>query len=166
MRVRINALAEEFAGEAAKTRPLLERLPDHRFDWRPHMKSYTAGGLAGHLVDCLAWTHWIFSADEFDFDPRTYQACRATTTAELLTDFDAVATKSAKALAAASDASLEEPWRMKIKGRVRFEKTKGEVLRDFTLSHVIHHRGQFSVYLRILDVPVPGVYGPSADDRG
>ena len=160
----IDAIASEFEHEAQTTRRHLERLPDGKLDWRPHEKSFTARGLSSHIVECIGWTASIFGSDELDFDPATYKPYLASSVSDLLKAFDEKVADGTRALAAASDKDLVLPWRLKMKGRVRFEKPKVAVFRDFTLSHVIHHRGQLSVYLRLLDVPVPGSYGPTADE--
>ncbi len=160
----INSLIKEFEREAHTTRKHLERLPDDKLTWRPHQKSFAAGMLASHIVDCIRWTDSIFSQDELDIDPTTYSPYRATSSAELLAMFDADVAAAKRAMERASDADLVLPWRLKIMGRQRFERSKEEIFRDFTLSHLIHHRGQFSVYLRLLDIPVPGSYGPTADE--
>lgn len=162
----IDSLIMEFEHEAKTTRKHLERLPDDQLDWRPHEKSFTARGLASHIVECVGWADSIFSKDELDFDPATYKPYRATSVADLLKAFDDKVAGGKHALAGVADADLMQPWRLKIMGRVRFEKPKAAVFRDFTLSHLIHHRGQLSVYLRLLNVPVPGSYGPTADERG
>lgn len=162
----IDALTKEFAHEAQTTRKHLERLPNDKLTWRPHAKSFTAGGLASHIVECAGWTDEIFGKDEFDIDPRTYKSYEAASVAELLKTFDDKVASGKRILAGVTDAVLIEPWRFKIMGRLRFERPRVAVFRDFTLSHLIHHRGQFSVYLRLLDVSVPGSYGPSADEQG
>jgi uncharacterized damage-inducible protein DinB len=159
-------LLEEFDRETATTRRHLERLPDDRLDWQPHQKSFTARGLASHLVECVGWTESIWAADEHDFDPATYRPYQAASVDDLLKTFDGNVAAGRRALQAASDGSMEEPWRLKVKGRVRFERARADVFRDFTLSHLIHHRGQLTVYLRLLDVAVPGSYGPTADEQG
>lgn len=159
------ALKAEFDHEARVTRRHLERLPEDKLEWRPHVRSFTARDLASHIVECVQWTDAIFTRDELDMDPKTYQPYRAAAVAELLAAFDASVAKGRQAMAGATDRDMLEPWRFKIMGKPRFEKTRAAVLRDFTLSHLIHHRGQLSVYLRLLDVPVPGSYGPTADER-
>jgi uncharacterized damage-inducible protein DinB len=162
----IDSLKTEFAHEAQTTRTLLERLPDDKLDWQPHEKSFTARGLASHIVECVGWVDSIFTKDEFDFDPATYKPYLAASVADLLKTFDDKVARGTHALAGVADGDLARPWRLKMMGKVRFEKPKSAVFRDFTLSHVIHHRGQLSVYLRLLNVPVPGCYGPTADERG
>ncbi len=162
----VDSLAKELEHEAATTRRHFERLPGDKLDWRPHEKSYTAGGLASHIVECVRWGDSIFGMDELDMDPAAYQPYQAASVADLLQAFDDAVAACRQALAGVDDAAVTRPWRLKIRGRVRFEKPKAAVFRDFTLSHLIHHRGQLSVYLRLLDVPVPGSYGPSADELG
>ncbi|MGH9860536.1 MAG: DinB family protein [Candidatus Acidiferrales bacterium] len=161
----IDSLVAEFGRETQTTRKHLERLPNDKLDWRPHEKSFTARGLASHIVECVGWAESIFDKDEVDFNPATYRPYQAASVADLLKTYDEKVARGKQVLAGASDATLAQPWRLKIMGRVRFEKSKGDVFRDFTLSHVIHHRGQLSVYLRLLNVAVPGSYGPSADEQ-
>jgi uncharacterized damage-inducible protein DinB len=161
---RIESLVSEFEHETATTRKHLERLPGDKLEWRPHAKSFSAGGLASHIVECVGWSESIFTGDEFNFDPAVYKPYETASVADLLKAFDGKVEIGKQALGRTADAALMQPWRLKIMGRVRFEKSKADVFRDFVLSHVIHHRGQFSVYLRLLDVPVPGSYGPSADE--
>ena len=160
----IELLTKEFEHEAQVTRKHLERLPSGKLDWRPHEKSFTARGLASHIVDCLSWADSIFNQDELEVDPAAYKPYRAASVADLLKAFDDKVAVCKQALAGATDAALMQPWRLRMMGRVRFEKPKAAVFRDMTLSHLIHHRGQLSVYLRLLNVPVPGSYGPTADE--
>jgi uncharacterized damage-inducible protein DinB len=160
----VDALRSEFDRETRATRRYLERVPGDRLEWRPHRKSFTIGELAAHIVECVRWTDAIFSSDEFNVDPATYTPYRAASVAELLDAFDADVVRGVQALAAIGDDAVSRPWRMLIRGKLRFERPKAVVFRDFTLSHLIHHRGQLSVYLRMLDVPVPGAYGPTADE--
>lgn len=146
------------------TRRLLERIPPDRLDWRPHPKSFTAGGLAGHLVDCVRWVEAIVAHDTFDIDPATYQTCQASSLPALLVAFDEHVSRAARVLEEAAPSIAAATWRLTVRGTPRVERPKGDALRDFTLHHIIHHRGQLSVYLRLMDVPVPGVYGPTADE--
>lgn len=160
----IESLSREFDHEAQTTRKHLERLSDDKFAWQPHEKSFTLEGLASHIVECVSWTDTIFSSDEFNFDPATYKRYQAASLADLLKTFDENVASGKQALAGADEAALMKPWSLKIMGDSLFEKPKAEVLRDFVLSHIIHHRGQLSVYERLLEIPVPGSYGPSADE--
>ena len=161
---RINSLMEEFDHETQTTRKHLERLPDDRLEWRPHQKSFTAVGLASHIVECIGWTESIFKQDEIDIDMATYKPYQAASKGDLLKSFDQNVAKGKEVLANADEASLDQLWRLKMNGQQWLEKPKAGVFRDFVLSHIIHHRGQFSVYLRLLEVSVPGSYGPSADE--
>src|SRR5262249_24872133 len=160
-----DSLMIEFEREAKTTRRHLERLPDDKLDWRPHEKSYTAGGLASHIVDCIGWADSIFNMDELDIDPTTYKPYQAASVSDLPKTFDDKAAICKHVLAGADDEAMMRLWRFKIMGRLKFEKSKVDVFRDFILSHLIHHRGQFSVYLRLLNAPVPGSYGPTADEQ-
>ncbi len=161
----IDWLLAEFAHETETARKHLEPLPTGQFEWRPHPKSFTAGELASHMVDCIRWVEPIFGADELDLDPSAYKPFRAKSVAALLETFDGEVVKAKQAIANAADTSATQPWRLKMHGKVRFEKPREAVFRDMTLSHLVHHRGQLSVYLRLLEVPVSGSYGPTADER-
>lgn len=164
MRV-IDSLVQEFEHEAQTTRKHLERLPNDLLDWRPHEKSFTARGLASHLVDLVRLGNSIFTTDELDFDPAAYQPFQAASVADLLKTFDDNVANCKQAMTGVTDEKVAQSWRFKIMGRLRFERPRAAVFRDFALSHQIHHRGQLSVYLRLLEVPVPGSYGPSADEQ-
>ncbi|MEP6494912.1 MAG: DinB family protein [bacterium] len=161
---RIETLLAEFEHEARTTRKHLARLSDDQFDWRPHARSYTTGELASHLVDCIRWTAPIFSADELDIDPASYKRYSAASSAALLDTFDGEVARGMQAIARASDSNATQPWRLQMRGKVWFEKPREAAFRDMTLNHLVHHRGQLSVYLRLLDIPVPGSYGPTADE--
>ena len=161
----IDSLITEFEHEAQTTRKHLERMPDNQMDWRPHQKSFTAGALASHITESVGWTEVIFNQDEFNFDPATYAPYQARSVTDLLNTFDDNVARGRQALTDATDDALAQTWQFKIMGRVQFEKPRASVFRDFGLSHMIHHRGQFSVYRRLLNIPVPGSYGPSADEK-
>jgi uncharacterized damage-inducible protein DinB len=160
----IDSLSAEFQHEAQTTRKHLERLTDDSLAWRPHEKSFTTGGLASHIVDLLRFAEPIFSGSEIDIDPATFKEFQAASVADLLKHFDEGTAKCAEILSGVDDAALLQSWQLKVNGRSLFEKPRAAVFRDFILSHSIHHRGQLSVYLRLLNIPVPGSYGPSADD--
>ena len=160
----IDSLIREFKNEAQTTRKHLERLPNEKLDWRPHEKSFTAGGLASHIVECISWADSIFNQEEIDIDLASYKPYQATSAADLLKTFDDKVARCQQALEGVDAEAMMQPWRLKMMGQLVFEKPRADVFRDFTLSHVIHHRGQFSVYLRLLNVAVPGSYGPSADE--
>jgi uncharacterized damage-inducible protein DinB len=161
----IENLRAQFEHETKTTRRHLERLPADQLDWRPHQKSFSLRALASHIVDCVGWAESIFGSDGVDLDPAALPTYTAASVDDLLATFDAKVASGSRMLAAVADADVDRPWRLALKGRLLFERPKGDVLQDFTLSHLIHHRGQLSVYLRLLDVPVPGSYGPTADER-
>jgi uncharacterized damage-inducible protein DinB len=161
---RVEILLLEFTHETATTRKHLERVPAGQFAWRPHHKSFTSGQLASHIVDCVRWVPRVFTADTFHVDPRTFKEFEAANLSELLAEFDRDVSEAKLAMAGAPDTSATGSWRLMINGKTRFEKPREAVFRDMTLSHLVHHRGQLSVYLRLLDVPVPGSYGPTADE--
>jgi len=158
-------LVREFEREARTTRRHLERLPADKLDWAPHAKSFTARQLGSHIVDCVRWGEPIFGGDEFEIDPATYKPYRAPSVEDLLATFDDDVGRCTRAMTGADDAAIMRPWRLRMRGKVRVDSPKAAAFRDFTLSHLIHHRGQLSVYLRLLGVPVPGSYGPTADDQ-
>jgi uncharacterized damage-inducible protein DinB len=160
----IDTLRVEFDHEAQTTRKHLERLPADKLDWRPHEKSFTAAGLASHITEMASWSEAILKQDGLDFDPATYKPYLATSVEDLLTTFDDNVARGKQALAGATDDTLAQSFSFKIMGQVQFERSRADTFRDVALSHIIHHRGQLSVYLRLLNVAVPGSYGPSADE--
>jgi uncharacterized damage-inducible protein DinB len=159
----VDALLPEFDHEMTTTRKLLERIPDDRLDWKPHTKSMTLGGLGTHLSNLPNWGKWTLEQSEFDLEgvPRSSSLASRT---EILAAFDQNVTATRYALNNKTDAELMAPWMLKHGGRTLFTLPKAAVLRSFLLNHIIHHRGQLSVYLRLQDVPVPSIYGPSADE--
>lgn len=160
----IESIASEFEREAKTTRRHFERLPDDKFDWRPHEKSFTLSALAGHIIDCMRWADPIFTKDELDLNPATYKPFRANSLSEMLAGFDNEVLACTQLLSGVDDSKVAESWRLKVMGRTIVDKPREAVFKDFILHHIIHHRGQLSVYLRLLDIPVPGSYGPSADE--
>lgn len=162
-------LLPELDHESASTRRVLERVPEDKLDWRPHPKSMTLGGLAAHLAEIPTWIAATFDADQLDFAPvdgPAYQTKAYTKVADLLADYDANVAAARSSLAASRDEDYPKPWSLLAGGQVLFTMPKGAVLRSFVFSHSVHHRAQLGVYLRLLDIPVPGVYGPSADEQG
>src|SRR6185503_19482379 len=121
---QIDSLIREFEHEAQTTRKHLERLPEDKLDWRPHEKSFTTSELASHITELVSWTDAIVNQDGLDFDPATYKPYLATSLADLLKTFDDNVAKGKQALAGATDEILEQPWSLKIKGKVWFEKPK------------------------------------------
>lgn len=164
------SLLAEFDHEMANTRKTLERVPDNRPDFRPHARSMTLARLAGHLVDLHWWALATLTRDVVDLNPadaadgpaRTVMASRA----ELLTRFDEASRQSREALAATDDAAMQQRWTLKRGGHEVFGMPRLSVFRSLIMNHNIHHRAQLGVYLRLNDVPVPSMYGPSADEGG
>ena len=160
------ALLPEFDMETATTRKTLERIADEKFDWRPHEKSTTMGGLGTHLANILTWVEISLSTDSFDVAPegKPLRAEPAKSRDEILETFDKNAAAARQAIAEASDEHLMQNWTLLHNGRSVFSIPRVAALRTFVMSHSIHHRGQLSVYLRLNDIPVPSIYGPSADE--
>ena len=160
-------LVPEFDHEMANTRKTLERVPDEKFGWKPHEKSMSLGGLATHLANIPSWTAHTFDRDELDIAPPgqpPHKLDEAKSRAELLEAFDKNVASARAALEAASDENWQGKWSLLNGGNKIFTLPRIAVMRGFILSHSIHHRAQLGVYLRLLDVPVPSIYGPSADE--
>jgi uncharacterized damage-inducible protein DinB len=159
-------LLPEFDHEMATTRRLLEIVPGQDATWRPHPKSYTLGDLAAHIARLPLWGRYVATQRELDLGaPENASLARAgfTTTPELVERFDQNVREAREALAATPDAAMKEQWTLKNAGKVIFSMSRAGVLRGFVLSHLIHHRGQLTVYLRMREVPLPSIYGPTAD---
>jgi uncharacterized damage-inducible protein DinB len=159
----------EFENEMANTRKTLERVPDHKFAWKPHEKSFSLGGLATHLANIPSWTTHTFEKEELDIAPPgapPFRLEQAKSTADLLAAFDKNVADARAALAGASDELWFGNWSLLSGGKTIMTMTRAAVMRGFVMSHLIHHRAQLGVYLRLLDVPVPAIYGPSADEGG
>ena len=156
-------LQQEFAEESASTRRMLERVQEGSFAWKPHAKSMTLGRLASHVADLPNRCVTIATTDAFVRNPGTapFQAGSA---AELLAHFDEAAGAANAALSALREDQLSGTWTLKFGEQTMVALPRALALRRVFLNHLIHHRGQLGVYLRLLDVPVPGMYGPSADD--
>lgn len=161
------ALLPEFDQEMAITRKFLERVPEGKGDWKPHEKSMPMGRLAGHLAELPGWAATSLTQDNFDFAPvggSSYKPAVMTSRQQLLEMFDKSVATAREAIAAASDEKMMQPWSLLRAGTPIFTMPRAAVIRSFGLSHVIHHRAQLGVYLRMNDVPVPSTYGPSADE--
>ena len=156
-------LAAELKQEAATTRRMLERVPEDKFSWKPHEKSMPLGRLAGHLAELPSLLGFAFDSDEFDFAVGEFKPFQPASVAELLERFDRNVSEGVERLRGEPDERMGQPWRMMSSGRVIFELPRAAVARGMVLNHIVHHRGQLSVYLRLLDVPLPSVYGPTAD---
>lgn len=159
----------EFAHELSITRKVISRLPDAKLGWKPHEKSMTLGKLASHIVEMYNWGEVTMKSDEFDVAPPggpKVEPFDGKSVAEILARLDANAAAFEKALAAATDdASWMKAWSLKMGGQPMFTMPRVACIRGMIMNHVVHHRGQLSVYLRMLDIPVPSMYGPSADEK-
>ena len=158
-----DALLADYDHEMGTTRKLLERLPDDRLSWKPHAKSMSLGGLATHLSTIPHWAGTILNEPFFDLAGAPPNQPERTSRAELLAAFDETRTRT-RAWMDKSDAEYMSNWTLKRGGQVMFSVPRVSAFRSFVLHHIIHHRGQLSVYLRLNDIPVPAIYGPSADE--
>jgi len=160
------SLLPEFDHETANTRKVLERVPEAHVAWKPHAKSYSLGDLALHLASLPTWTAITLQQPELDLDasgsapPKRVWESRSA----LLKTFDANVAAARAVLAATPDADMMKPWTMKKGGKAVFTMPRVAVLRAFVMNHAVHHRGQLTVYLRLKDVPLPAIFGPSADE--
>jgi len=157
----------DFDNEMASTRRILERVPDEHFDWKPHPKSKSLGELASHVATIVGLQNIVIREDELDFMRPGARVLppAAKSRAELLDTFDqTVASVRASLATVTDDATWSRPWALRRGEQTIFELPKVAAFRTLGLSHLVHHRGQLTVYLRLLDVPVPGMYGPSADE--
>ena len=159
----IDALLPEFDREMTTTRKVLERVPDESLGWKPHPKSFSLGELASHVAGLPTWASETLNKSEFDAGI-TRPPVALPSRGDVLAAFDANTSAARAAMVGKSDAELMAVWALKRNGTTIFSMPKAAVLRSFVLNHLIHHRGQLSVYLRLLDVPVPSIYGPSADE--
>jgi len=157
------ALIAELQHESKLTKKMLERVPMDKASWKPHEKSMTLGRLAVHVAEIPHWISDIINIDEFDFQQHL-KPCTANTTEELLAICDEKTAAAIADIEKMSDADLGKIWVVKQGDIVYFNIPKAVAFRGWGLSHLYHHRGQLSVYLRLLDVPVPGMYGPTADE--
>ena len=161
----IDPIISEFSQESATTRKMLERIPEKDFGWKPHEKSMTMCQLASHIVESIGFAEMLLEMDEFDIDPSSFKPWLADNTAELLEQFDKNVAKATELMKKQTDESLMQIWTMKIAGEVAFAIPRMASWRGFIVNHNVHHRGQLSVFLRLRDVPVPPVYGPTADEE-
>jgi len=155
-------LLPEFDQEMASTRRVLERVPDDNPQWKPHPKSFSIAHLAQLVASLPGWIAQTLTNTELELSAGAGYSDQ--TTSSLLDTFDDNVRKSREAIANAKDSDYDVPWSLKMKGNVLFTAPRGVVVRQH-ISHLSHHRGQMTVYLRLRDVPVPSVYGPTADEN-
>ncbi len=157
----------EFDREMANTRKVLERVPEDKLGWQAHPKSHTIGWNANHLAEIPGWVEGMLKATSWDIAPaggEPYRSPKLTTLQEILDLFDRNVAAARKAFAAAKDEAMGQTWSLLKGGEALFTMPRAAVIRGFVLNHIIHHRAILCVYLRLNDVPVPGLYGPSGDE--
>ena len=154
----------ELQHEAASTKRMLERVPADKFDWKPHPKSMTLGRLATHVAELPGFLNSILTMDEFDFAKGHYKASHATTPEELMNVFQQKQDEVVQTLQNTSDEKMQANFTLRSGDHVFGTMPRMAAIRPMALNHLIHHRAQIAVYLRLLDIPVPGLYGPSADE--
>jgi uncharacterized damage-inducible protein DinB len=160
-----DALLPEFDHEMATTRRVLERVPEDRADWKPHEKSMSLGRLAGHVAEIPGYAIATLTSDGFDIAAGGYKPSEFTSREQALADFDQKVAQARAALEATSDEAFARTWTFRNGETVVFATPKAGAYRSVAMNHLIHHRGQLTVYLRLLGVPLPSVYGPSADEQ-
>jgi uncharacterized damage-inducible protein DinB len=158
------SLLPEFDQETANARKLLERVPEDRPDFRPHPKSMPLKRLAAHVAELPGWAVMALTRDEMDFDPATFTPAMMTTRHQLLATFDEAVKNAREALASTGDDAMLRTWTLKVGGKPTLSLPRVAVVRSMMMNHLIHHRAQLGVYLRMNDVELPGMYGPSADE--
>jgi uncharacterized damage-inducible protein DinB len=161
-------LLPEFDQEMANTRKVLERVPFEKNSWKPHAKSFDFGGLATHVATMPGWASLTLTQDAFDYAPPGGEGYKAPTFAsnkELVDAFDKGVKEARAAIVAADDSKLLAPWSLLGGGKTIFTMPRVAVLRSMVMNHLIHHRAQLGVYLRLNDIPVPALYGPTADEQ-
>jgi uncharacterized damage-inducible protein DinB len=159
--------AKEFEWEVDKTRKMLEAVPDHDPEFKPHEKSMSLGRLAGHVAHLPGWPVMVINQDVMEMTPATpiYSFLEKGGRAAMLANFEKNVADSRAALASTNDEHLAKHWKFVFNGRTVLDLPRTIVLSDVCRNHLIHHRGQLSVYIRLLEGKVPGIYGPSADDK-
>jgi uncharacterized damage-inducible protein DinB len=162
-----DALLPEFDHEMATTRRLLERLPEAEFAWKPHARSMPLGQLAGHIANLPQWCTATLASTVFDLDalPVDARPQLPASRAAVLEEFDGKVAAARNQLTSTTDAEFMTPWTLKKGGQEVFTLPRISAIRSFVMNHLIHHRGQLSVYLRLKDVPLPSIYGPTADEQ-
>ena len=159
----MNSLLRELDKERETSRKMLERVPIDKYTWKPHEKSMSLGDLATHVAEIPSWIPMVLGSPELDFAKNAYQPTKVSTSGELLDFFERSMKSGREELAKTSEEVLDETWVMRNGDDIYSTTTKGEALRD-CFCQVVHHRAQLGVYLRLLNIAIPGSYGPSADD--
>lgn len=160
----VQLLSKELEQEAQTTRKMLQRVPDDKWDWKPHEKSMSLKMLSVHVAELASWIGLGINTEELDFAKNPYQQLPVQTNADLLEVFEKSLQEGKDALANAKESDLEPNWTLRSGDQIYMVITKYEMVRH-ALAQTIHHRAQLGVYLRLLNIPIPGSYGPSADEQ-
>lgn len=160
-----HAFLGELEHEAANTRKLLALVPADKADYKPHDKSFSLGDLAVHVAEMYSWIGMTVTTTELDFATFKYNPTPFSTADELTARLDGYVADAKEKLAATNDEELGVTWTMRQGDHVFFAMPRAQSLRSMVYNHIVHHRGQLTVYLRLLDIPLPGMYGPSADEK-
>ena len=158
------AMTNEIKHEGAQTKKLLERTPYEQFDWKPHERSMKLGTLAVHIAEIPKWSSRILTSTEFDFTKANYKAAEVNSTAELVQLSENNIQRAVEDFNSLSEEDLITPWTFRRGEHIIFTLPRAAAMRTLAMNHLLHHRGQLSVYLRLLNIPIPGMYGPSADE--
>ena len=156
----------ELEMEAPITKRILERIPVESSAWQPHEKSFAMGDLAKHVAEIPGWMELMISANELDFGTMNYTPPVVENSADLIKLFEKNIAVAKEQLGKADESKYTDLWTMRHGAQIFFTMPRHQVIRRWIFNHVVHHRSQLGVYLRLLDIPVPGIYGPSADDNG
>ncbi len=160
----LDPIISELQHEAATTRKLLERIPDEQFDWQPHQKSMSVQNLTNHIAQIYNWCGYIVNQDELDIATAQFERKMAGATQELLALFDENVANAVALLKQQDEQHVLKTWTFRNGAQILFALPRMAVIRTMVLNHGIHHRGQLSVYLRLLNIPLPPMYGPTADE--
>lgn len=155
----------ELRHEAAGTRKVIERMPESEYSWKPHPKSMSVQEMISHLAQIPFWGRVTVEQEKFEFDPTTYKTPIAENREEALRMFDENLEGATRALEERSDEYMMQPWSLIVAGHTAFTLPRIAVIRSMVMNHMIHHRAQLTVYLRLKDIAVPALYGPSADEK-
>lgn len=164
---RMDELLKELQWESEKTRKALSRIPDDKFAWKPHEKNRPLGKLASHIAELPGWIPFVLREKELDFNnPVTFLGHSFDNKKDLMDFFDSTLSEAKKALQEGKNKELKKEWFIRKGDVILVKATKGDIIRRMSFNHVVHHRAQLGLYYRLLNVPVPATYGPSAEEQG
>ena len=158
------AMSNELKHEGSQTKKLLDRTPFEQFDWKPHERSMKLGTLAVHVAEIPKWASRILTSTEFDFTKANYKAAEVNSTTDLVQLSEKNIQQAIEDFNSVSEEDLMTPWTFRRGEHIIFTLPRAAAMRTLAMNHLLHHRGQLSVYLRLLNIPIPGMYGPSADE--